>query len=255
MKKLGANRAYREECGQFLCDGAKLLAEAVKSGIEVVAVMTSANALVALPPDTRVCSAPRELIDSLSPLKNAQDTLFTCKTPPSGGVVDTEGTLILLDGIQDPGNLGTIIRTADAFRIKSAILTGMCADRWNPKTIRSSMGAVFRQKVYQMGIRELEGLRDGGARFIGAVCGRGDRRGVQRLQWGARASEAAETGCGAFGNRLEGAIIAIGNEGQGLSEDVLSLCGEKVAIPIAPDCESLNAAVAAAILMWEAGRS
>ncbi|MDR0491247.1 MAG: RNA methyltransferase [Oscillospiraceae bacterium] len=240
MKKLGAQRSYREECGQFLCDGTKLLEEAVKSGAEILAVLCSSSISFPLPAGARVCSAPRDLIDSLSPLKNAQDTLFVCKMPPSGGFVGAGGTHILLDCMQDPGNLGAIIRTASAFGIKSLILTGKCADIWNTKTIRASMGAIFRQRICRLDIHELGQLKENGIRFIGAVC-HGDSGGKGTVG-------------SIFEADLNDAVIAIGNEGQGLSEEVLSLCGEKIEIPIEPECESLNAAAAAAIIMWEARR-
>ena len=232
IKRLGADRGYREQCGEFLCDGIKLLGEATSCGAEVVAVLTSAELPFRVPAGARVFGAAQGIIDSLSPLKNAQDTLFTCKMPPQGGFDHIEGTQILLDGIQDPGNVGAVIRTASAFGIACVILAGKCADLYNPKTIRASMGAIFRQRVINAGIDELGTLREKGARFIGAALGRD---------------------CASILDRdLKNTIIAIGNEGQGLSPEVLSLCCEKVAIPMQPGCESLNAAAAAAILMWEA---
>ena len=233
LKKLGNSRAYREERGEFLCDGIKLLEEAVSSGIEIVSVITSNEIPLALPSNTAIYNADRELIDSLSPLKNSQDTLFSCKTPPNymDGHSEFKGTHILLDGMQDPGNVGAIIRTADAFNIDSVILTEGCADPFNPKTIRASMGAIFRQRINNVTMAELLALKESGTRFVGAAQGEDclDIRSV----------------------RPDDAIIAIGSEGQGLSSDVLSLCDEKITIPIAPQCESLNAATAAAIIIWQ----
>ena len=238
IKRLGADRNYRRECGEFLCDGIKLLEEAVKCEADIVAVLTSSHIPFPLSVDARVYHASRDIIDSLSPLKNAQDTLFTCKTPPSGGFAGHEGAgmgaHILLDGIQDPGNLGAIIRTADALSFDSVITTGKTADLYNPKTIRATMGAVFRQKVHSMSISELAELKNSGVAFLGAVSGEG---------------------CASiYDVKLKNAVIAIGSEGQGLTADVLSLCSEVFTIPIAPHCESLNAAVAAGIVMWEAVR-
>ena len=236
IKKLGANRAYREEQNEFLCDGIKLLEEAVKSGAAVTSVLTSSHLPFPLPVDTRVYFTDRSVIDSLSPLKNAQSTLFTVKMPPSGGFDCENGVSILLDGIQDPGNVGAIIRTANAFGIKSVILTGECADRYNPKTVRASMGAIFRQNIIVMSIHELNELRFSGVRFIGTTPGESKT---------------------VFSEiNLKNALIAIGSEGQGLSGEVMALCEQRISIPISTACESLNAAVAAAIIMWEAnGRS
>ena len=282
MKKLGAQRSYREQCGEILCDGIKLLEEAITSNIEITAVLTSSNTLPPLPKETRIYAAPRELIDSLSPLKNAQDTLFACKTPPPCSTTDMSGTHILLDNIQDPGNLGTIIRAANAFSIKSVIMTGTCADLWNPKTIRSSMGSVFKQRTHQLSISELEELRNDGIKLVGTATAEDKVPLVAALYRGQFAVDGyqlpVDGGLVAGENRkltaeseqfsaaskgitksifdicLKNAIIAIGNEGRGLSEAVMSLCDETITIPISPNCESLNAATAAAIIMWEATR-
>ena len=240
IKKLGADRSYRLQCQEFYCDGVKLLEEAVSSGAEVVAVLTCSHIPFPLPLETRVFQTTSDIIGSLSPLKNAQDTVFTCKMPQRQGSITSKagaskaGASILLDGIQDPGNLGTIIRTADAFMAESVILTGNCADLYNPKTIRATMGAVFRQKTQNMGISELLALKESGFKFVGASSG---------------------AGCVPIhAAALNDAIIAIGSEGRGLSPEVLALCGETFTIPTAPHSESLNAAIAAAIIIWEAKR-
>ena len=234
IKKLGMSRGYRGEHGEFLCDGIKLLEEAVKSGAEILNVLTSSDIPFPLPIDTRVYHADRGIIDSISPLKNPQDTLFTCKIPTSNTFLNFDETHILLDSVQDPGNIGAIVRTANALGVGGVILTGQCADPYNPKTLRAAMGAVFRQEFKHMDIDELLTLRSNGVRFIGAVAG-GNCRSLSEV-------------C------LAGAVIAIGNEGRGLSQEILGLCCDKVTIPIAAECESLNAAAAAAILMWEATR-
>ena len=240
LKKLGSSRSYREESGEFLCDGIKLLEDAVNSGARITAVIASTQIPFPLSVDTRVFFADRDLIDSLSPLKNAQNILFSCKIPSFGVLFETEtrssidktGVHILLDEVQDPSNVGAIIRTANALRVKSVIMTGGCADPYNPKAVRASMGAIFRQMIYPMSFSELQQQRGAGARFIAAMPGEGSRD-ITAIE-------------------LKDAIICIGSEGKGLSENVLSLCDERVTIPLAPGSESLNAAAAAAIIIWEA---
>ena len=240
IKKLGSDSGYRRHSGEFLCDGAVLLEEAVKSGVSIPIVLTSSQLPFALPRETRLCFTERSIINSVSPLKNAQEVLFTCKIPaadsyvPYAGTTGARGTHILLDSVQDPGNVGTIIRTANAFGMKSVMLTGDCADVYNPKTIRATMGAIFKQATRVITSEELAALKRNGIKIIGASIGEDSRD----------FSEAD----------LRSSIIAIGNEGQGLSEPVLSLCDERIKIPITPECESLNAAVAAGIIMWKAGR-
>ena len=262
FKRLGADRGYREGCGEFLCDGIKLFEDAVNSGAALPAVLTAVPIPFPLSPYTKVYYTDRGLINSLSPLKNAQDILFTCKMRERDrdqglwefGIRNSEfgmketgeaqaaremcyngGLHILLDRVQDPGNVGAIIRTANAFDIKSVILYGGCADAYNHKTVRATMGAIFRQYICKMGFPELRGLKDSGARFIGTAL-RKDCRAI-------------------FDVKLENAVVAIGSEGAGLSEEILSLCDDLITIPIAGGCESLNASVAAAIIMWEARRN
>ena len=232
IKKLGASSSYRTSCGQYLCDGVKLLEEAVICGVDICAVLTASNIPFPLPIDTRVYYTDRSIINSLSPLKNAQDMLFVCRIPDMTAQTALSGIRILLDGVQDPGNVGTIIRTANAFGIISVILTGGCADPYNPKTLRASMGAIFRQNICNMSIYELSEMYKNGQRFIGAAQ-TVDCRDISEID-------------------LSDAVIVIGSEGHGISAQLLPLCGEMLRIPIAPECESLNAAIAAAIIMWEA---
>jgi len=260
IKKLGVSRSYRESCGEFLCDGLKLLEEAVRNEADVTNVLASSHIPFPLPLNTRVHFADRSLVDYVSPLTNSQGILFTCKFPQaahndkadeyyhgnnddssenshenSDGNTseyndDYTGTHVLLDGVQDPGNVGAIIRTANAFGIRSVMLTGDCADPYNPKTIRATMGAIFRQKICIISVSELADLKDKGLRFIGSASHEQSKN-VSMV-------------------KLSGSIIAIGSEGRGLSGDVLALCDEIVRIPIMPECESLNAAIAAAIIIY-----
>ncbi len=230
MKKLGADRAYRHLCGEFICDGTKLLKEALDHGAEITAVLTSGELPAGLLSSTEVFEVPGELLDHVSPLKTSQDVVFSCRFPTGNSTSSGDG-IIILERIQDPGNVGTVIRTANAFGIGTVILTGGCADLFNPKTVRATMGAVFRQNVSETGIDGIKELKEKGLRILGAALGNGcrDLREVS----------------------LRDAAVAIGSEGSGLSADMLSLCDERIVIPMSPECESLNAAAAAAVIMWE----
>ena len=233
MKKLGASRSYRSLCREYLCDGKKLLYDAVASDVTISAVLTSSSLPAELSPQVPVYCAERDIIDSISPLKTPQDTLFICKMDSEPTFDFTAGNHILLDGIQDPGNMGTIIRTADAFGFDSVILTGSCADIYNPKTIRASMGAIFRQKLFELTVPEISDIKKS-MRIVGTAPDRAY-------------SSISEVD-------LDNCIIAVGNEGSGLSEAILNLCGENFIIPIQDGCQSLNAAAAAAVIMWESVR-
>ena len=230
IKKLGVSSSYRQSCGEFICDGIKLLEEAIKNDAEVTSVLTAVHIPFPLPLETRVYFTDRNMIDYVSPLTSSQGILFTCKTPTGTGKDIPDGTHVLLDGVQDPGNVGAVIRTANAFGIGCVILTGECADPYNPKTVRATMGAIFRQRIFCLRISELAALKVNGMKFIGAAPGESSKD-ISTVE-------------------LRGSVIAIGSEGCGLSAQVLALCDEIVRIPIAPECESLNAAVAAGIILY-----
>ena len=230
MKKLGADRAYRRESGEFLCDGIKLLREALDHSAEITAVLTPCIPPVELPDGAAVYEAPGELLDYVSPLKTAQDIVFSCRIPKTDRI-PTDGGVIILERIQDPGNVGTIVRTANAFGVGTVYLTGGCADLYNPKTVRATMGAVFRQRVCETDLDGVRALKDAGMRILGAALG-AECRDIREISF-------------------DNAAFAIGSEGSGLSDELLSLCDERVIIPMSPECESLNAAAAAAVIMWE----
>ena len=232
IKKLSTDSSYRKQQREFLCDGIKLLEEAVNCNAEILTVLSCAQIPFALPNTAQSYYAESNLINSLSPLKQSQDVLFTCKIPSGLVEPNMTGTHILLDGLQDPGNIGTIIRTANALGIKSVMLTGDCADPYNPKVIRGSMGSIFRQYLHNVSGRELITFKENGMRIIGAALN-DDCRDFSEVSY-------------------DNAIIAIGNEGSGLSQDVLSICDDTIMIPIAKECQSLNAAIAAAIIMAKA---
>ena len=231
LKKLGADRAYRRSSGAFLCDGEKLLREAVLHGAKVQMVFTCGELKTELPAQVPVYSVSRDLIENISPMKNPQDVLFSCEIPENRKEPVLSDPAIVLENLQDPGNLGTILRTANAFQIKTVVLVGACADPYNPKTVRASMGAVFRQSVAELDYETLICLKERGVVLAGAA-----------LDESSQPLDDAD---------LSGIWPVIGSEGQGLSERMLALCEKKVVIPMDASCESLNAGIAAAIIMWE----
>ena len=248
LKRLGADGDYRRERGEFLCDGAKLLREALRSGAEIKVVLTNGAVPEALPENVAVYGVGQDIIDTVSPLKNPQSLLFSCTIPTARGLVwpasrgaaeqpdgaGPAGCIVVLEGVQDPGNVGTVIRTADAFGIGAVVLTGGCADPYHPKTVRATMGAIYRQRLIVTDMDGIAALRLNGYRLLGAALGEGSRD-IREVS-------------------LYNAAVAVGSEGHGLSEALQALCDEKIIIPMAPQAESLNAAVAAAVVMWEAQR-
>lgn len=234
LRALGSERTHRLETGEFLSDGKKLLREALQAGAQVTSVLWKETAeKIELPPDCVQYTAPAELFDYASPMKNSPGPLFTLRIPPMrrGSIRNA----IVLETVQDPGNVGTVIRTANAFGIDAVILTGACADLYHAKTVRATMGAIFRQRVIELSLSELPALlRENGLKLYGAALSD-------------RAADLRE-------RELCGAAVAVGSEGQGLSRELLALCDEEVIIPMQPESESLNAGVAASVLMWEMAR-
>ena len=232
LRKLGKSKSYREEFGEFLCDGEKLLLEAVTGKACVDTIVSHFKSFDhQLPLFTNVYLADADLIDSISPLKSPGSLVFSCKIPEAVEFSWNPGTYILLDNIQDPGNVGTIIRSALAFQISGILLTGNPADIYNPKTVRASAGAIFKQPVYYLDHAKLIELKKSGVRFIGASSGR-DSAGIKNTD-------------------LNNSIIVMGNEGYGISENLVELCDDMFNIPLHYKSESLNVAVAASIIMWE----
>ena len=232
-KKLAASSAYRRERGEFLCDSPKLLAEALKWQAELIAVISTDGTEV---PGARCVQVPADVMTSVSPMKTPQGVLFTCRLPEDAIPEKLTGQrYVVLDGVQDPGNVGTVLRTLDAFDADGLILLPGCADPYGPKTVRASMGAIFRRPVYTMTARELKALLvRSGIPLYGAAL-REDTVDAREVSYRPGA-------------------VAIGSEGRGLTAEVLALCDKTVRIPMSERCESLNAAIAASVLLWESYR-
>ena len=230
VKKLLSSRKEREAAGLFVADGTKLLAEAVHwwPGLETVILSDGVEAEI--PAHVRTIRVPGDVMESISPMKSPQGALFLCRLPEKTRFVPQRG-MLLLDGIQDPGNLGTMLRTADALNVPLVLLEG-CADPYSHKVVRASMGAVFRTPVVQATWEEVQaGCK--AARIPVAVTALSDR--AKDLRQADVASMA----------------VVIGSEGQGVRTEIMEAADAQLIIPMNPRCESLNAAVAATIVMWQ----
>ena len=233
LRSLSCDAAYRQEKGEYLCDGHKLLTEAIAAGAEISSVLWKDAPMRDLPCKRQFC-APEELFDYASPMKNSPGPLFTVRMPLRQHE-DTLRNAIVLENVQDPGNVGTVLRTAAAFGIDAVLLCGDCADLYSPKTVRATMGAIFRQRAFTLSREELTDLlRQSGLPLYGAALSE-RARDVRKVD-------------------ITHSAVAVGSEGRGLSEDILALCEEQIIIPMDAHSESLNAAVAASVLMWEMAR-
>lgn len=230
LRRLASQSRYRRQQAEFLADGEKLWQEAVRWNAPVSRVVTLPETALEVPPGVEHIQVTAELMAYLSPMEAPQGVLFTVKIGEDQLKPEKNGRYLVLDGLQDPGNVGTIWRTADALGADGLLLVNHCADRYNPKTVRATMGACFRLPVWEMTVEELAALD---LPLYAAALGE-DTQTV------------GQTG-------LTGKTVVIGNEGHGVSKEVLTLCRGSVRIPMRERCESLNAAAAATILLWEMG--
>lgn len=230
VRKLLSSRSERQKTGLFAADGTKLLQEAVSWWDGLQTVILSEGVEAELPEQVQVVRVPGDVMESISPMQSPQGALFVCQLPQQTEFTPVPG-MLLLDGIQDPGNLGTILRTADALNVPVALLEG-CADPYNHKSVRASMGAVFRTPAVQTTWE-----------YAKAACEKaGIPVAVAALCDSARNIRNAP---------LNTMAVVIGSEGQGVRPEIMEAAREKLIIPMNSRCESLNAAVAAAIVMWQ----
>ncbi len=246
----------RRESESFIAEGEKLTLEALKGGLGVTHVFIDASKRDKILP--RVLeSADSEKHDSTQIVFLATDVFSKISTEkaPQGVIsvikyldffsimdiiykeeffLDADERALALCSVRDPGNLGSVIRSAVAFGVDHLILSEDSADVYNPKTVRSAMGSLFKVRISY--------VKDFGSFIkVARECGR--RVFSAELSEGARSL--AETPL------LPSDILVIGNEGHGIPEDISALCDASVYIPISDKTESLNASVAAAIFMWE----
>ena len=230
VRRLITSRKEREQAGLFVADGTKLLQEAVRFYPGLDTVILSDGVEVNVPEHVKLIRVPEEVMASISPMETPQGALFLCRLPEKTAFQPKAG-MLLLDGIQDPGNIGTILRTADALDIPVALLEG-CADPYSHKVVRASMGAVFRTPVIQTTWEEAR-----------AACGQaGIPVAVTALSDKSQDLRSAA---------LNDMAVVIGSEGRGVRQEVLDAADVQLIIPMNPHCESLNAAIAAAIVMWQ----
>ena len=233
IRKLNASNSFRRQQGLFLAEGPKLLEEAVRWGADIRFIVKTPEA--SLPPALacRVVETPSEVLASLADTETPQGVLFACALPDTA-LPETlpQGRSLVLDGVQDPGNLGTVWRTADAFGASGLILTGSCAAPFGPKAVRSTMGACFRLPLWRGERQAVKELLSRSGIPLYATALREDTEDIRGVD-------------------LSQAAVVIGSEGRGISEELLGLCERSLKIPMSERCESLNAAIAAAVVLWE----
>ena len=224
----------RRKEGLFVCEGFTLLEEALRRGLEPRAVYCLDSQAHRLPKLNCPCALVNQsVLEKMSDVPAPQGVVFTLPLPETGKVL-TGSRFLALDSLRDPGNMGTILRTADAFGLDGVILLGDCVDVYSPKVVRSAMGSLFSTKLYAMTAQELRQQLDGLGVPMYAATLAADSRPVTELD-------------------LKSSCVIIGNEAHGVSAETIACCTGSVIVPI-QSAESLNAGVAAGILMWEMRR-
>ena len=227
----------RVKYGEYTVEGIKSVKDAIKSERTVTAVVVSEelyeSAAADLPNDINVIKIKGSIFGGLCDTQTPQGIIAVIKTEEQKDFMpDISKPYVYCDGINDPGNLGTIIRTADAAGFGGVILSKGTVDLYSPKTVRSSMGSFFNMRVVTgVSYEKLSEYKNSGFQLIGGALSDNtiDYRSA---------------------DMKKPTIIIVGNEANGISEDVQKMC-QCVKIPILGKAESLNAGVAAAILMYE----
>ncbi|MDD2361580.1 MAG: RNA methyltransferase [Oscillospiraceae bacterium] len=248
VKRLLSDASARRSEGFFVIEGARLCYDAALSGVKIKTLLYTA-------------AAEENYPDRLEILRNSAAEIYEISSALSGVIGDTstpQGVFCIcelldnrtgldkieyvvtpktgylgLENLQDPANMGAIIRTAEAFGIDGLLLSDGCCDIYNPKVLRGSMGGVFRLPIIDAGSMAdtVQRLKSAGMRCYACVT---DREALSIRQGG-----------------LKGGVCIIGNEGSGLREETIAACSGRITIPMAGNAESLNAAMAAGIVMWE----
>ena len=244
LKKLFSSSSFRREEGVFVAEGLRLCFDALKSGVKVVSAFfsetfTQKNASFVKEAAAYAGEAyvlRDNLFAAACDTKTPQGVMFVIKRldkSPDFDKIKNNGKVLALESVQDPVNLGTILRTAEAFGVSAVILTRDCCDIYSPKVARGSMGAVFRQPFT---------VTDDLPAFI-------ERFNTFGTSYAAVLNDNSVPlqNCD-----FHGAVMAVvGNEGNGLSDPVIHACTHPLYIPMRGGAESLNVSAAAGIILWE----
>ena len=245
IKKL-KEKKYRELENAYLIEGIKIVKEAIAENAKIKQIIMCEDFAdnVELDKDTlyelakhNLIYVTRNIMDSLSDVKTPQGIIGVVEKNKIEEIIETkvdykQDIIIALDGVQDPGNLGTIIRTADSANLNQIIISKTSADPYNPKVVRSTMGAIFRVNIIETEniVEELQKTKANGFKVM--VTSLDSSKSIYKTEFNKK-------------------VIVIGNEANGVTKEVQNIADEKVKIPMLGKTESLNASVAASIMIYE----
>jgi len=229
-------KKYRSSHLLFIAEGAKIAVDILGSALKVHKIYATAEWLdenkhiVQIHQEVEANEVTREDIEKISALDTPQDVLLLVQIPePKNMKVDKESKIILVaDSIRDPGNLGTIVRICDWYGIHKLFCSEDCAEIYNPKTVRATMGSIGRVEVVYTDIKELIQAQKERKRYAATLDGHVN---VHKLK------------------SIYPVLLVIGNEAHGVNEEIVSLCDDTIMIPRIGKAESLNASIATAVLV------
>ena len=225
----------RKESGLFLAEGLKLTEEVLRCGLEVETFFITDKTQVYsfLPDNDKTVVVSEAVMKKISSLTTPPEIITVAKQNKIDISSANEDFILALDAVQDPGNIGAIMRSAEAFGVNTILLGTGCCDCYSSKALRSSMGSVLRLKTIDIDLKNaLKKYKSLGYDIIGTGLDRNfstvDKLHLSKMK-----------------------VVVIGNEGNGISNEIQKLCDFGMFIPMSGQNESLNAAVAASIIMWE----
>lgn len=235
------NRKERNKTGLFVAEGLRLCREAAQSRLTVKTVLVTDTFMDKHSDEAKdifdscdnVVLISEGVASKLGNTVSSQGIFCLCEMPRLSNEVQGN-KFIVLENLQDPGNIGTIIRSAQAFGMDGVVFVGNCADIYSPKVLRSTMGTVFNMPIYSFpsAVEAREELKKNGCEILGAVLD-ADSKKLSQIKFNDKCA------------------VMIGNEGNGLTELAKDACDSFVYIEMSGKAESLNAAVAASVIMWE----
>ena len=226
------NSKSRKEEGLFLVEGMHMCYEANKNSL-LVDLLVLENTDISFSYDGEITYVTNNVLKKVSNLSNPTTVIGVCKINKTNEIIGNH--ILLLDDIQDPGNIGTIIRSSKAFNIDTIILSTNSVDIYNDKVLRSTQGMIFNMNIIYGDLLEIiPSLRDNGYMILGTNVNNGiDVRSI----------------------KVDKFALVMGNEGQGVKQEIQDICDKNLYIKMNSDCESLNVGVATSILLYEINRS
>lgn len=226
-------KKYRDQTGEFIVEGSHLVLEAYKQGLIKELILEKEEVF---PIDVKdIIYLPIDIIRKISTVETPQTVMALCSKKEENDELGDH--ILLVDDVQDPGNLGTIIRSAVAFNVDTVVLSKNCVDLYNPKTIRATQGMFFHINVLRRDLKDIiQKLDDEDIPVYGTLVEYGED--VRTLK---------------DKDKIKFALV-VGNEGNGVRKEISDMCDKNLYIKMNSDVESLNVGVATSILLYELGR-